>query len=67
VYAEMVCKCDAYLNIDSEDDASVWTLVHRFVNAHVECGFVTGGESPERVVAKHKLIMPRRPEESGES
>jgi hypothetical protein len=39
----MVCLCGAAIQIEvSNEDQynAVWVLIHRYVNAHVSCGFV---------------------------
>src|SRR4051812_44914311 len=44
---EMVCSCEAMINItiDGGDTTPGWFLVYRFANAHVDCGYMTGGSS----------------------
>jgi len=45
------CGCGASLSMtdvdEPEEKERAWFLWDRFANAHVECGFVTSGISPE--------------------
>jgi hypothetical protein len=43
MFFEMVCQCNATLQIDVEKnrEEAAWLLVSRFSNAHVACGFIT--------------------------
>jgi hypothetical protein len=43
MYFDMICSCSASFHIELEVDSeeAVWLLVNRFINAHVECGFMT--------------------------
>ena len=43
------CGCRLELESDYEYDESVFSLLHRFANAHVACGFVTSGISPDQM------------------
>lgn len=50
--AELECgNCGSRLELESYDDydESIFSLLHRFANAHVGCGFVTSGISPDQV------------------
>lgn len=72
MYVEMVCSCEATLHLDmgEEDGAidSIWMLTYRFANAHIHCGYMTPGTSPEaEEVTKKRAGKPRRtPEEDQE-
>lgn len=66
MYVEMVCgSCESYFNVDADpDDTSpVWMMMHRFANAHVECGYMTRvvqDDDPEAISAtRKKVIKPR--------
>lgn len=50
--AELECgNCGSRLELESYDeyDESIFSLLNRFANAHVGCGFVTSGISPDQV------------------
>ena len=76
MYIEMVCgACESYFNCDVDDDEAnaLWMMMHRFANAHVECGYMTriaqedDPESSESTV-RRKVIKPRLKDQSeGES
>lgn len=67
MYVEMVCgACESYFNCDADSDESsaVWMFMHRFANAHVDCGYMTKvvqDEDPEvsETGARRKVIKPR--------
>lgn len=67
MYVEMVCgACESYFNCDADSDESspVWMMMHRFANAHVDCGYMTRNvqeDDPESSVAssRRKVIKPR--------
>jgi hypothetical protein len=67
VYVEMVCgSCESYFNCDadSEEGAAVWMMMHRFANAHTECGYMTRmvqEDDPEDTAptVRKKIIKPR--------
>lgn len=67
MYVEMVCgACDSYFNCDADSDESspVWMMMHRFANAHVDCGYMTRNvqeDDPEASAAssRRKVIKPR--------
>lgn len=46
---EMVCgECSSYLALaDEEPSTAILNLAYRFANAHVRCGYMTSGTSPE--------------------
>jgi len=55
MYAELICHCGSLFNMDltGVSDAElyvdqVWTLVWRFANAHIRCGFITSGASADK-------------------
>jgi hypothetical protein len=64
MYIEMVCgQCESYFNIDAEeeDKSVLLMMMHRFANAHVECGYMTQmvqDDDPQASVRK-KVIKPR--------
>ena len=45
----MVCgECSSYLALaDEEPSTAILNLAYRFANAHVRCGYMTSGTSPE--------------------
>lgn len=50
--AELECgNCGSRLELESyeEYDESIFSLIHRFSNAHVGCGFVTSGIAADQV------------------
>lgn len=60
MYTELACgHCDSSLQVESEEEDAVWLLIHRFANAHADCGFMTpladSDESPARKVIKPRL------------
>lgn len=67
MYVEMVCgACDSYFNCDADVDESapVWMMMHRFANAHVDCGYMTRvvqDDDPESSAGtvRRKVIKPR--------
>lgn len=67
MYVEMVCgACESYFNCDAdaEEGSAVWMMMHRFANAHVDCGYMTrlGQEDdPESSAGevRRKVIKPR--------
>lgn len=77
MYVEMVCgSCESYFNIDAdpEDTSAVWMMMHRFANAHLECGYMThvvqdddpnSTELPRKKVIKPRLKDELRDESEG--
>lgn len=70
MYVEMVCgACESYFNIDAdpEDTSAVWMMMHRFSNAHIECGYmsrVVQEDDPEGMESvRKKVIKPRLKDE----
>ena len=67
MYVEMVCgACESYFNCDADSDESspVWMMMHRFANAHVDCGYMTRNvqeDDPESstISSRRKVIKPR--------
>lgn len=67
MYVEMVCgACESYFNCDAEDEDAnaLWLMMHRFSNAHVECGYMTRNaqeDDPEssELATRRKIIKPR--------
>jgi hypothetical protein len=54
MYVQLACgNCDSGITIDAEDDMTAVSLdlLHRFNEAHVECGFI----APPRSEATSKL------------
>lgn len=41
MYLNLGCSCDAVLEVDvpEGDESAGWMLIHRFMNAHVACGY----------------------------
>lgn len=61
------CTCGAHLSLDSEDEESsgpIWMLTFRFANAHVRCGYMTSGLSPDS--PDIDAFKPRRNDEEDE-
>lgn len=68
MFTEMNCgSCESYFQIDSEEEDAVWLLVHRFMDAHVDCGFVNPTAGDSLVSFKKKVIKPRIKDESEEA
>lgn len=73
MYVEMVCgACESYFNCDAEAEeaSAVWMMMHRFANAHTECGYMTRmvqDDDPDATASpvRRKVIKPRlkEPEE----
>lgn len=67
MYVEMVCgSCESYFNCDAdaEEASAVWMMMHRFANAHVDCGYMTRvvqEDDPESSASpvRRKVIKPR--------
>lgn len=67
MYVEMVCgACESYFNCDADADEApaVWMMMHRFANAHVDCGYMTRvvqEDDPESSATpvRRKVIKPR--------
>lgn len=67
MYVEMVCgACESYFNCDAEpeEESAVWMMMHRFANAHVECGYMTRvvqEDDPDssNSAVRRKVIKPR--------
>lgn len=67
MYVEMVCgACESYFNCDADSDeaSAVWMMMHRFANAHVDCGYMTRvvqEDDPEASTStvRRKVIKPR--------
>ena len=69
MYVEMTCACEASLMLDDENTDSIWFMVFRFANAHVECGYMTkavSDEPGEAKVTKKRVIKPRRDDDDEE-
>jgi hypothetical protein len=59
------CTCGAHLALDSEDEeysGPIWMLTFRFANAHVRCGYMTSGLSPDSpdIESKEVVLGPRK-------
>jgi len=68
MYVEMSCTCEASFTLDTDNEDS-WHLVLRFASAHVSCGFMTSGMSPdvmEATPSKKRVVKPRRIDEEDE-
>ena len=64
MFIEMVCgRCESSLNLDAEEEDAVWMLVHRFANAHAECGFMVPSHIDPEFSGGVKVIKPRITEE----
>jgi hypothetical protein len=60
VFVELVCgKCESSLQLDSEEEDPTWLVVHRFANAHAECGFMTPSHLDPEFSGGVKVIKPR--------
>lgn len=64
MYVEMVCgQCESYFNCDADSDetSAVWMMMHRFANAHVECGYMTKmvQDDGSQDGVRKKVIKPR--------
>lgn len=60
-FVEMSCACGAQFSLDTEqNEDAIWMLILRFANAHVECGYMTPGTSPEVEGEQTKQITPTR-------
>lgn len=62
MYIDFSCgKCDVSLSMESNDEASLWSMVHRFSRAHEACGFVSPVSVTDIPVeeVKRKLVQPR--------
>lgn len=63
MYIELSCgRCEHRVAIDSDDDTAVWSMVHRFSNAHTECGFISPVGATDIPVeeVKRRLVQPRK-------
>lgn len=64
MYCELTCgRCEAHLQMDTENEDGAWLLVLRYAEAHVECGFVTPAAKTDdqprrRVVYRDKKNPP---------
>jgi hypothetical protein len=60
MFCEMVCTCEASLNIDSENEDGIWMLAWRFANSHAQCGYVTPAHDMPNLQTerKTKVITP---------
>lgn len=68
MFTEMNCgACESYFQIESEEEEAVWLLVHRFMDSHVDCGFVSPTVGDSLVSFKKKVIKPRIKDESEEA
>lgn len=58
MFVELNCRCEAHLQIDAaeDDDDCVWSLIWRFSNSHVSCGYVTPGTTLDTLPDPRKLI-----------
>jgi hypothetical protein len=41
MFIEMSCKCGALMQLEGLNDTYTMLMTNRFVEAHVQCGFVT--------------------------
>lgn len=47
-FAELLCTCEAGLQLDIEDEEMLMTLVMRYAEQHVQCGWVAAAaEEPQ--------------------
>ena len=68
MFTEMNCgHCECFFQIESEEEDAVWLLVHRFLDAHTDCGFVATVNKDSSVSFKKKVIKPRIVDESEEA
>jgi len=43
MFVEMICTCGASMQMEqNENETALWLLSSRFVEAHTDCGFVSG-------------------------
>ena len=68
MFAEMSCKCGSMLQLDGFNDSFTEFTTIRFLEAHINCGFVTPvkHEMPERTVRKEfdvRQIVPQDDDE----
>lgn len=64
MYVEMTCSCDSSFSFESDEESTdaVLALTFRFASAHVKCGFMTSGTSPEmenEPTVKKRIIKPK--------
>jgi hypothetical protein len=54
MFIEMSCKCGAMIQVDGFNESFTQLTTIRFLDAHVNCGFVTPvkKEMPDRTVRK---------------
>lgn len=68
MYTEMTCgTCDSYFQVDSEQEDAVWMMMHRFANAHSECGFMAPNQGEAALNLTKKVIKPRLSDDSEEA
>ena len=68
MYTEMNCgHCESFFQIESDAEDAVWLLIHRYLDAHVECGFVARTKDEAPASFKKKIIKPRISDETEEA
>lgn len=41
MFFELSCSCEAVFQVEAENrDEELWLMAQRFINSHVECGFM---------------------------
>jgi hypothetical protein len=65
MFVELVCNCDCSFSVDSgeiDNGEALWSLIWRFTNAHMRCGFVSYSDAPEgeRDTYKDEALKPKR-------
>jgi hypothetical protein len=59
MFVELTCgRCEAHMQVDSEDDTGVWMLTWRFSEAHVGCGFIVPKAKTDVTVYRDTRIPP---------
>jgi len=68
MYVELHCgACESSFQVESEEEDPVWLMIHRFSNAHADCGFMTPASGDGDLPLKRKVIKPRLAEDSEET
>jgi len=62
MFVEMICTCGASLQMEqNENETALWLLSSRCVEAHTDCGFVSGinKDRPEETTKYNINFKPR--------
>lgn len=62
MFFELGCSCEAVFQVEVEDrDEEIWLMAQRFINAHIECGYMNPvkQDTPEKT-KRYNITLDKR-------